>query len=161
MNNIKTLFYQFNLKNIFNIFLHSCTKGYFKFSGRASRKEYLIYFFITFLINLIELIVQILAIYCKNIFFYNIIFYVATIINLFFFIPGITITVRRLHDFNMSGYYILLSLFFMIIIYGYLKIHLQNENDIMILLFISMILYIPLLFFKGTPGTNKYGEPPS
>ncbi|WP_251423646.1 DUF805 domain-containing protein [Veillonella agrestimuris] len=76
---------------------------YSSFSGRASRKEYwsfaFIGFWITLLADAIDTIIQFkLGIYGI----------VGFLVWFALFIPNITVTIRRLHDVNRSGWYILL-----------------------------------------------------
>jgi uncharacterized membrane protein YhaH (DUF805 family) len=47
------------------------------------------------------------------------------------------LAVRRLHDLNSSGWYVLITF-----------------------LPFGQLLILWLMFKKGTPGPNKYGEPP-
>ncbi|MCF8494751.1 MAG: DUF805 domain-containing protein [Rickettsiaceae bacterium] len=49
-----------------------------------------------------------------------------------------------MHDLNLSGWW---QIIFII-------------GSIFISKIISIIVFIILLFLKGTPGPNKYGEPP-
>ncbi|HOB13458.1 MAG TPA: DUF805 domain-containing protein [Novosphingobium sp.] len=57
---------------------------------------------------------------------------------LFSFIPGLAVTVRRLHDTNRSGWFILISL----------------------IPLVGSIVLLVFLFSEGTRGPNNYGEDP-
>ena len=57
---------------------------------------------------------------------------------LLLFIPAITVTVRRFHDINKSGWFILFE----------------------IIPFIGWIIVLVMLIEKGTEGKNKYGVYP-
>lgn len=77
------------------------------------------------------------------------------LLNIWIFIASITLTVRRFHDLNYSGWvYFFIWLFSTIIPFV-----LKSEN---ISRGISLILGLGLLIvqtcIKGTEGTNKYGE---
>lgn len=53
-------------------------------------------------------------------------------------IGGLSVTIRRLHDLNRSGWFILI---------GFIPV-------------VNFFYYIYVLFFKGTEGANKYGPDP-
>ena len=104
----------------------TCLKKYFVFEGRASRSEY--WWF--------QLIVS--PPYYISTFMQNELAYFFLGITLFTLIPAISAGVRRLHDTNRSGFFLLLS-------------------------FIPFIGGIILLFFfiaEGTKGKNKFGSDP-
>ena len=104
----------------------TCLKKYFVFEGRASRSEY--WWF--------QLIVS--PSYYISTFMQNELAYFFLGITLFTLIPAISAGVRRLHDTNRSGFFLLLS-------------------------FIPFIGGLILLFFfiaEGTKGKNKFGPNP-
>ena len=104
----------------------TCIKKYFVFEGRASRSEY--WWF--------QLIVS--PSYFISTFFENDIAYIFLGITLFTLIPAISAGVRRLHDTNRSGFFLLIS-------------------------FIPFIGGLILLFFlipEGTKGKNRFGPDP-
>ena len=104
----------------------TCIKKYFVFEGRASRSEY--WWF--------QLIVS--PSYFISTFFENDIAYIFLGITLFTLIPAISAGVRRLHDTNRSGFFLLIS-------------------------FIPFIGGLILLFFlipEGTKGKNRFGTDP-
>ena len=104
----------------------TCLKKYFVFDGRASRSEY--WWF--------QLIVS--PSYFISTVFENNIAYIFLGITLFTLIPAISAGVRRLHDTNRSGFFILIS-------------------------FIPFIGGLILLFFlipEGTKGKNRFGPDP-
>ena len=101
----------------------TCIKKYFVFEGRASRSEY--WWF--------QLIVS--PSYFISTVFENNIAYIFLGITLFTLIPAISAGVRRLHDTNRSGFFLLIS-------------------------FIPFIGGLILLFFlipEGTKGKNRFG----
>ena len=103
-----------------------CIKKYFVFEGRASRSEY---WWFQLIVSPSYFISEILD---------NEISYFFLGITLFTLIPAISAGVRRLHDTNKSGFFILIS-------------------------FIPFIGGLILLFFfvsEGTKGKNKYGQNP-
>jgi len=104
----------------------TCLKKYFVFQGRASRSEY--WWF--------QLIVS--PSYFVSTILENEIGYFFLGITLFTLIPAISAGVRRLHDTNRSGFFLLIS-------------------------FIPFIGGVVLLFFlipEGTKGKNNFGPDP-
>ena len=104
-------------------------KQYADFDGRARRKEY--WMFILF-----NIIFSIAA---------NILDYLLGTYGVFtgiygvaLFIPGLAVTVRRLHDVNKSGWMIL----------------------ILLIPLIGIIWFFILTVTEGTPGENQYGANP-
>jgi uncharacterized membrane protein YhaH (DUF805 family) len=68
-------------------------------------------------------------------------------------IPSLAVTVRRLHDRNVSGWYLL----GFIVVVGVLS---QIAGLGRILVVLLEIAYVVFLALPGTPGTNKYGPDP-
>ena len=104
----------------------TCIKKYFVFEGRASRSEYWWFQLIVSPSYLISEVVE------------SEISYFFLGITLFTLIPAISAGVRRLHDTNKSGFFILIS-------------------------FIPFIGGLVLLFFfitEGTKGKNRFGPDP-
>lgn len=109
---------------------------FFTTKGRSSRIEYSIKFIITFFIFIV-------GIYTKNyiekennlssiLFLLIIVFFMY--ISIFQYLP---LAIRRLHDLNASGWYVLLTF-----------------------APFGQFLILWLMFKKGTEGPNKYGNPP-
>ena len=108
-------------------------KKYAVFSGRACRKEYWMFvlfsFIITFALGFIE---GIAGIGPENVSFLAIIYGLAVLI------PGLAVSVRRLHDTNRSGWWLLIGL-------------------------VPLIGAVVLLVFTvqdGQSGDNQYGPNP-
>ena len=145
---------------MFHILINCFTKKYFQFKGRANRKEYIV-FSVFFL-----LIAKFLGLFIPDNFMssngdsidfskieypvYIILFFV-----LFLAIPSLSLTIRRLHDLNFSGWWTLFIFFICILIIPLYSILLGGDINI-----VTYIIDIPLFIFKGTSGTNNYGEPP-
>lgn len=111
-------------------------KSTFSLSGRASRKEFIIfhifYGILCILFTLIDQIIYKLSI--SIVVFLTIIIWLSAII----FIPSIfSLIVRRIHDLNASAWWLLITL-----------------------IPLGGLLFFALPFKKGTPGVNKYGDPP-
>ena len=109
-------------------------KKYAEFSGRARRKEYWMFVIVNFfMVCLIGILSWFLG-KTGGIISVSL----STLYGLFIIIPGWAVTVRRLHDTNRSGWWILISL---VPVVG------------AIILFIFMIL-------DSDPNANAYGENP-
>lgn len=68
-------------------------------------------------------------------------------------IPSLAVTVRRLHDRNMTGWY-LLGLIVAVVVLSMIPL----IGPILVL--VLEIGYIVVLALPGTPGANKYGADP-
>lgn len=85
-----------------HLLLDPITKRFFDFDGRASRKEFWIFY--SFIFSLLIAFVSI------NLDKYEYIGLIIIIIVLISLIPLLSLQVRRLHDIGFSGYWILLNL---------------------------------------------------
>ena len=94
---------------------------YFTFRGRSSRKEYWIFMAWLFLISIFCRIIAPISDGCAIL---------ATVLTLITIIPAISISVRRYHDADYSGWW-----------------------------YWCPIMNLVILFFRGTPCSNTYGEP--
>lgn len=132
------------------ILKNSLTTKYFQFAGRSSRKEYWIIYLLELIAgNTVFFIIKIndilgLKIVCLSI-----------LILFFIFIPSISVSVRRLHDCNISGWWFLC--FSLFIVFLTLQEYYNN------IIFNVFVWVSPIIsgFIPGTPTTNKYGEPPT
>ena len=103
----------------------SCFNKYFDFETRSSRKEF--WYWQLFRILMFLSITFIESLGLSGILFIS---------NFIFLIPEIAVSIRRLHDINRSGWWILLT--------------------------ITIVGIIPLTYFyciKGDDGVNDYGQP--
>jgi hypothetical protein len=145
------------------IVLNCITQKYLKFQGRTSRKELWLFLICSMLLMFIlEGIFFILSILASSGYILkDISFLLKLSINslffIFFTIPLIAVFVRRLHDLNFSGWW---YLFFMTpISLGFSTVG-KNVDKLFYVSIALLILFIFLMCKKGTPGPNKYGEPP-
>ncbi|WPY00203.1 DUF805 domain-containing protein [Candidatus Trichorickettsia mobilis] len=144
---------------MFYILFNSLTKKYFQFSGRANRKEYIVFtVFFFFLFEFLKLFsskdysnFDIRLMGFKEIEFSA---YITLFFVLFITIPSISIDIRRLHDLNFSGWWI--WFIFLLNMLGVIFF----EQYIFLFEYIRYIIDAPLLILKGTSGANKYGEEP-
>ncbi|NIJ44203.1 uncharacterized membrane protein YhaH (DUF805 family) [Wenyingzhuangia heitensis] len=106
-------------------------KQYADFNGRARRKEYWMFFLFNILISWG---LQGIALTTGN----SIIGYIATMYGLAVLLPGIGVSIRRLHDVNKSGWFMFIAL----------------------IPLVGMIWLIVVLAKEGDKGPNQYGVDP-
>jgi uncharacterized membrane protein YhaH (DUF805 family) len=118
---------------IINLFF----RNLFSFKGRASRKEYVIRII---LIPMFFIIINLNWEYLDNnkSWFFLITAWGFLIIIWILMLQYFPLAVRRLHDLNSSGWFVLISF----VPFG-------------------QLLILWLMFKKGTDGVNDYGEPPN
>jgi uncharacterized membrane protein YhaH (DUF805 family) len=141
---------------MFYILINSLTKKYFQFSGRANRKEYII--FTIFFFFLFEFLTLFPSNDYSNLNKNSIIFseielcvYVLLFFIIFSIIPSISISIRRLHDLNFNGWWIWFILLLNMLVFIFFRQYMS---------ILQYIIDAPLFILKGTSGTNKYGEEP-
>ena len=114
---------------------------YATFSGRASRSEYWWWFLVVFLLNILlnivdgSVVAPLLGLKSTDVYASH---PTAMLAALVLFLPNLAVAVRRLHDRDRSGWWLLLG-------------------------FIPVIGTLVLLIFfiqKGTLGDNRFGPPP-
>lgn len=124
-------------------------KRYFDFSGRSRRKEYWMFFLF---VVIIELIIAALLFSQIPLTAYGMVdwpsegvgagFYalmaVAFIFGLGTIIPQIAVQVRRFHDQDKSGWFVLLNL----------------------IPYVGFLIVLVFMFIEGTRGPNRYGADP-
>ena len=111
-----------------NWYMHVLT-NYTQFTGRAGRAEYWSFFLINLVITLVlEFVLGFLHLG-----------FLAYIYSLAVLIPSIAVGIRRLHDTDRSGWWLL----------------------IFFIPFLGWIAGLILLALEGTPGPNQYGPPPA
>jgi uncharacterized membrane protein YhaH (DUF805 family) len=145
--------------------IKSVFSKYATFSGRARRSEYWYFALFNFLIGLV------LAIIGKILPFLAIL---SSLYGLAILIPGIAISVRRLHDIGKSGWTMLIYLI-PAIIYGVLLSimlikHFEGEEPnltlyiifgiITFITFVLAIVFIVWMCRDSQPGENKWGPNP-
>lgn len=120
----------------FNLILKTI-KSTFSLSGRASRREFIVFHLLYFFDVLLLLYTDKYYNSSSNSILIVIltIFYFISFILLIF--PLFSLIIRRLHDLNSSGWWLLITL-----------------------IPLGGLLYLALPFKKGTQGLNKYGPPP-
>ena len=138
-------------------------KNYLNFNGRAGRAEFWwpVYFF-TF-------------IYASLVNFLNIIPFLGTIISIIVMLavilPNIALAVRRMHDINKSGFYVLIPYAGLaIFVYSYVNAFSNFYYDTYgaglkilfgtVIAFASIIYFVVLALRKGDQTENRFGPAP-
>lgn len=111
-----------------NWYLKVVRDNYVNFSGRARRSEYWYFVLCNFLISIVLGIIG----YVLGLSF------ISNIYGLALLLPSLAVSVRRLHDVNKSGWFLLISL----------------------IPLIGTIWLIVVLATEGNRGSNQYGEDP-
>lgn len=100
--------------------IRACFQSYATFSGRARRAEYWWWTLFATLIGAVAMIIDARAFPT-----YTELGPVSTLVSLALLLPGLSVTVRRLHDLGRSGWWILIGLVpvvgFLILIYWMTK----------------------------------------
>ena len=149
---------------MFDYFL-KCLRGYFDFKGRASRKEFWSFMLFYGLMAIWYVFILSLFIDKMNLCrepFEDLTTIFTFIIILPLLMPLISVSVRRLHDMNKSGLYVILLCFCAIVefiyffpidaIKGYYW-YIATFNSAVYTYFIAFIF-----IRKGNNGMNRYGE---
>lgn len=109
---------------------------YATFSGRARRSEYWYWILFVVLLSVVaSLLDNVLKLRVAEGTPYG---WITVIVSLALLIPGIAVTVRRLHDTDRSGWWYLLTF-----VCG-----------------IGALIVLVFCIIDGTPGPNKYGDSP-
>lgn len=109
-------------------------KKYAVFSGRARRKEYWFFVLFNVIVSIgLAVIDSMLGLYASAG-----VGVLSLIYSLGVLIPSIAVSVRRLHDINKSGWWVL----------------------IVLVPFIGWLILLIFALIAGTPGDNQYGPDP-
>lgn len=82
----------------------------------------------------------------------------STIGVLLFLIALVCLSIRRLHDLDLSGWYVSIALLFLLV---YIPIEsFLGEGFIIFIISLLNLAAMYLLLKKGTPGKNQYGKEP-
>jgi uncharacterized membrane protein YhaH (DUF805 family) len=111
-------------------------KRYAEFNGRSRRKEYWLFTLYNIVIFMVLYLAGLVLLLRSSI--YVVFFGLAFLYWLAVLVPGLAVCVRRLHDIDKSGWFILISL----------------------IPAVGGIILIVLLCLDGTPGGNTYGPSP-
>lgn len=153
-------------------------RRYVDFSGRSSRSEF--WFFVLFLviILIVAMLIDQLALGSTG---PGILYFIVALAHI---IPGIAVSVRRLHDIDRTGLWVLLFwlapllvwLIGLIMMGGSIMMMMGGSDTaavagiatmgagfLFMALFNLVIAIVALVFYvtPGTPGANTYGPPPA
>ena len=152
-------------------------RRYFEFGGRSSRSEF--WFFVLFYIIIIVLAAVLDAVIFGSQGGIGILYGIVALAHL---VPAIAVSVRRLHDTDRTGWWVLVFFLAPIIVAvitmgvlgGSLAFMMSGNTDVFAgmatmglgLLIIALvdivILIVAIVFYAtpGTPGPNRFGPPP-
>ena len=107
-------------------------QNYVGFSGRAARSEYWYWTLFAILVSIVTGVLDLLI-------FPNLEFIspLNSLAGLALFLPGLAVTIRRLHDLDRTGWWVLL-----------------------VLTVIGIIVLLAWFCMRGTVGPNRYGPDP-
>lgn len=116
-------------------------KNWFCISSRASRQEYILRVLMFFVIGSVTVYLEQIDKYLPqtpfNVIFMLIIVFIMAIVLALSLMQIFLVTHRRLHDLNASGWWQLITF-----------------------IPLGQLMMIGFIFFKGSDGPNKYGNPP-
>ncbi len=153
-----TTAYEDSSKGIFDCYFDGLKK-YFRLKGRSSRYEYWSFTLVNFCISIFFLVIDTLTGINGMLF--------SLLYSLLLIIPTLTLSVRRLHDLNKSGWYITALIGLNLLSSLLDNLNTETDNEIiwclhLICLLFTLILFIIVLYWscqKGNPETNRYGAP--
>ena len=152
--------------------------NYFNFSGRARRKEYWMFYLFAIIMSIIAMILDIAlgidftysTFYGQESLYYGPIY---TIVVLFHIIPTYSITVRRLHDSDRTGWWFfgpilaIISAVLIVAMMAGMSFSAGTEVPMYIGAIIAVVIYLGaigvgiaqfvFMFFDGTKGDNRFG----
>lgn len=111
------------------------TQKYATFSGRAGVKEYWYFFVVNLAVSILFYILML--IFMKSAMLAGLVSILSMIWSFALLIPGLALTVRRLHDTGKGGGWIF----------------------IVLVPFIGALYLLYLMIIKGEPTANRFGEP--
>lgn len=161
-------------KSMWEYFVLCLTEKYFRFSGRARRKEYWSFVLFQFLINFaLNFVAGFLGATGGNI---TGIMILSWLITLALFIPSYAVLFRRLHDVNFSGWWATLPMLGLLaagFVTGYTNAMQRYQGitesnpitqiialGLAIISVIMLLVVFVLIFFKSDMKENKYGPVP-
>jgi uncharacterized membrane protein YhaH (DUF805 family) len=135
-------------------------KRYAEFTGRSRRKEYWMYVLLIIVAMVVAMVIESVVGLTGMIGPYG---PLTALILLGTFVPSLAVTVRRLHDTNRPGWWLLVAYAPAIVVMLLPLLGILNAALIMILSILSLICLIGLLVLmvlEGTKGPNQYGADP-
>lgn len=130
---------------------------YATFSGRASRSEFW-WFYLFFLLVMIAAFVFFgasLAFFATSTAMLTVFGVISAIAYLAILIPFFSVTVRRFHDRNLSGWW-----YGLVFAFNLLPNAMPDSIPLLVISGLAAIASIVICCLKGTPGPNKFGPDP-
>jgi len=131
--------------------------NYVTFSGRAVRSEYWYWVLFVSIVALAATLLDLAIVHHRHGPFEG-------LWTLVTFLPGLAIAVRRLHDIDRSGWWMLLPVSVVGIFVVTLLIYAVTGAFVFIIPILAVIGLIVILFYwfcqPGTPGPNRFGPDP-
>lgn len=141
------------IKNILIVFVNTFWRV-FEIKSRSNRKEYIIFCILSILASyLVAHTTLSFKSYNRII---SLLVFVCCLLNL---IPYSTLTIRRLHDCNLKGWWYLMIIP-LSVISVFIEVKMKQDIWFKIVMLYLMLLHFFLVLKKGTRGSNKYGEEP-
>lgn len=135
-------------------------KKYAEFTGRSRRKEYWMYILLLIVLMVVATLIERMLGLTGMVGPYG---PLTALIALGTLVPSIAVGIRRLHDTNRSGWWLLILYAPAIISMLLPMLGIINLSLAMILSIVSLIGLIVLIVFfvmEGTKGPNQYGPDP-
>lgn len=120
------------------VFKKCMTTDFANFSGRARRREYWLFTLAMAIVSVILEALSAVAGLTQSAILIGLVTFISLVICIAFLIPSIAVTVRRLHDINKSGLWILIGL----------------------VPFVGALVLLVFTVLDGTVGENQYGPDP-
>lgn len=139
---------------------------YAKFSGRAPRAEYWWFYLLTFVLSFVTGIIDSLLGLSGS---FGDGGAISAVVSVALIIPSLAVTVRRLHDTNRSGWWLLAPIVVGVLFLGYFAIQASQQGFSStgpvliaggILLGLSILALFVFMLLRGTDGPNDYGPDP-
>ncbi len=123
---------------------------FFKFRGRASRSEF--WWFMLFI-----LAIQAMMLLLQAMLPVKLVAFIQVIVPLLLFPANLGVTVRRFHDRNLSGWWLLAP----ILLYFFWLLGGASSQLSSLLSLAATLAYLAVLCMPSQPLPNKYGPPPA
>jgi len=125
-------------------------KQYAVFSGRATRKEFWIFFLYNSILEFAFGHAEKTGL-------------LVTVYSLFIITPFFAVTIRRMHDLGKSGWWALIFLLIIILdnilsLFGFPAIASSQYYPYLFIFILGMLVFMIIMALPGNKGTNKYGE---
>jgi len=133
-------------------------KRYAEFTGRSRRKEYWMYVLLLIVVGFVIGIIEAVLGLTHMVGPYG---PISALFALATFVPSLAVGVRRLHDTNRSGWWLLIG--YGPLILGLVLMATGMLQFTMILMLLALLGFVVLLVFmvlEGTKGPNQYGADP-